>query len=280
MRAAAATSPARPERRRRASAASRPSPSSSRRDRGSRIRRSRRSRRRGNGSRTRCIAPACATATALRSRRRRRRETRRAGAAGRPRTHLVAARVREHRLAASDMDPVDRLAQRRPGMRDMPRLAGHEIALEDVSYVPRVSRLDEEAREMRPRDEALARHVLQGTFVRSRNSSRRQRVPDAPRPRSRAPRGSRRGPRRASCSAGRCAARRRGSSGPPSSPRARSRRRIRFPPPRPRPLPRKVRKLRRGRSAPARRPRARAARAATSAGARRPSERVEWLWRS
>ncbi len=73
---------------------------------------------------------------------------------------LVAARMRDDRLAARGMDPVDRLAERRPRLRDVTGLARHEIALEDVLDVARVAGLDEKAREMRARNEPFAGHEL------------------------------------------------------------------------------------------------------------------------
>ena len=84
--------------------------------------------------------------------------------------HAVAAGVRDDRLPAGRMDPADGLRQRRPFVRDVAGLAGRQVAGEDILHFACVAGFDEIAREMRPRDEPLARHVAHGAFVRAVDS--------------------------------------------------------------------------------------------------------------
>src|SRR5262245_20935061 len=76
----------------------------------------------------------------------------------------------EDRLAAGRADPSDRLRERCPGVRHVPGLALNEIAIEDVLDLVDMACLDEKAREMGTRDEALAGDVPHRALVRAANA--------------------------------------------------------------------------------------------------------------
>src|SRR5262249_42005010 len=64
------------------------------------------------------------------------------------RADAIAPGVCDHGLSAREMDPVDRLLERRPGMGNVPRLAGDEVLLEDFLDVARMPSLNQPAREV------------------------------------------------------------------------------------------------------------------------------------
>ena len=84
--------------------------------------------------------------------------------------------MREHRLAACDVDPVNRLRECRPLVLHVSGVALRQITLEDILGFLRVTRLDEEAREVRAADEALAGDVLESAFVRARDAHVRKAI--------------------------------------------------------------------------------------------------------
>src|SRR6266536_764528 len=67
---------------------------------------------------------------------------------------LIAARVCDHRDPAACADPVHGVGERGPLMRDVARLAFHEVALKHALYVRRPARLHQVTREVRAADEA------------------------------------------------------------------------------------------------------------------------------
>ncbi len=91
---------------------------------------------------------------------------------------LVAARVRDDGLTPGRVNPDDGVGERRPRMRDVAGIAARQVPLEDVLRLARIACFDEVAREVRPRDEPLARHVLHRAFVRAFDAGRREGLAD------------------------------------------------------------------------------------------------------
>ena len=105
---------------------------------------------------------------------------------------------------------------------DVAGLARREVALEHVLHVARVPGLDQEAREVRARDQPLAGHVALRAFEGAGDARGGERLARCAARARRGPRGSTSSPATSVAFAGiDAAARRRGSSGPPSSPTAR-----------------------------------------------------------
>src|SRR6266571_9567679 len=67
---------------------------------------------------------------------------------------LIATRVCDHRDPAACADPAHRVGERGPLMRDIARLAFHEVALKHALYVRCPARLHQVTREVRAADEA------------------------------------------------------------------------------------------------------------------------------
>ena len=84
--------------------------------------------------------------------------------------------MRDDRLAASRMNPFDRLRQRRPRMLHVAGLAGREETLEGVLGFLHVARLDQEAREMRARDQPFAGDIAPCALVRAGDARLRERL--------------------------------------------------------------------------------------------------------
>ena len=81
------------------------------------------------------------------------------------RRELVAARVRDDGHAAGGADPAHGVAQPGPAMLDVARLAFGEVAAEDGVHVGRDAAGDQEAAEVRARDEVGVRRQLDRAFV-------------------------------------------------------------------------------------------------------------------
>src|SRR5690606_6416147 len=80
-------------------------------------------------------------------------------------TEPIARRMREHRDAAGIDDPADRVAQRRPAVRNEAGLAFDQVAAEYLAQVAANTLLDEEAREVRAADHRRIRHMAKRAFV-------------------------------------------------------------------------------------------------------------------
>jgi hypothetical protein len=78
---------------------------------------------------------------------------------------LVAARVRDHGHALGGGDPVHRVLQRGPAVRHVAGLAFGEELAKHLGGVAAVALLDQEAREVRARDEFGVADELQRAFV-------------------------------------------------------------------------------------------------------------------
>src|SRR5574340_1314007 len=81
------------------------------------------------------------------------------------RIERVAARMRDHRHAATRADPVHGVIQRDPFVFDVARDAAREEALERAAHVGRVSLRHQPARKMRAPHYLLVDGVVIGTFV-------------------------------------------------------------------------------------------------------------------
>ena len=78
---------------------------------------------------------------------------------------LVASRMRQYRLATGGVDPADRVFEARPGVRHVTGPSRGEVAGENVFHFAHMARFHEKSREVRARDQALARHVAARALV-------------------------------------------------------------------------------------------------------------------